>query len=63
MSRFLEVLNERHNELCSDLVELTVAMRDKLDSPDAFLNSTSLLYRKESTRNWHARQARHRRHL
>ena len=38
MSRFLEVLNERHNELCSDsLVELAVAMRDKLKSPDAFL--------------------------
>lgn len=38
MSRFLEVLNERHNELCSDsLVELAVAMRDKLNAPDAFL--------------------------
>ena len=60
MSRFLEVLNERHNELCSDsLVELTVAMRDKLDSPDAFLELNFPYFIEKQARNWHARQARH----
>lgn len=38
MSRFLEVLNERHEELCSDsLTEITVALREKLNASDAFL--------------------------
>ena len=38
MSRFLEVLIGRHEELCSDsLTELTVAMREKLKADDAFL--------------------------
>ena len=38
MSRFLEVLNERHEELCSDsLNELAVAMREKLEAEDAYL--------------------------
>ena len=38
MSRFLEVLNERHEELCSDsLSEIAVAMREKLEANDAFL--------------------------
>ncbi|MEM9368971.1 MAG: GTP cyclohydrolase FolE2 [Planctomycetota bacterium] len=41
MSRFLEVLNERHEELCSDsLAEIAVAMRQKLEASDAFLEVT-----------------------
>lgn len=38
MSRFLEVLSDRHEGLCSDsLNELTVAMREKLNAESAFL--------------------------
>ncbi|MEM6692682.1 MAG: GTP cyclohydrolase FolE2 [Planctomycetota bacterium] len=38
MSRFVEVLNEYHEELCSDtLQEICNAMRDKLDAESAFL--------------------------
>ncbi|MEM9826042.1 MAG: GTP cyclohydrolase FolE2 [Planctomycetota bacterium] len=38
MSRFLEVLNEHHHELCSDsLPELAVAIREKLKARDSFL--------------------------
>jgi len=38
MSRFLEVLSERHEDLCSDsLTDITSAMRDKLNAKDAFL--------------------------
>lgn len=41
MSRFLEVLNEYHEELCSDtLVEICTSMREKLKSQDAFLDLT-----------------------
>ncbi|KAA1261502.1 GTP cyclohydrolase FolE2 [Rubripirellula obstinata] len=41
MSRFLEVLNEYHEELCSDtLVEICASMREKLKSQDAFLDLT-----------------------
>ncbi|MEM1068036.1 MAG: GTP cyclohydrolase FolE2 [Planctomycetota bacterium] len=38
MSRFVEVLNDRHQELCSDsLAEFAVAIREKLKASDAFL--------------------------
>ncbi|MFG0255582.1 MAG: GTP cyclohydrolase FolE2 [Rhodopirellula sp. JB053] len=38
MSRFLAMLNEHPGELCSDtLTELTVAMRERLEAQDAFL--------------------------
>ena len=41
MSRFLEVLNEYHEELSSDtLVEICGSMREKLKSQDAFLDLT-----------------------
>lgn len=38
MSRFLEVFNEHHEELCSDtLVEICTSLRSKLKAKDAFL--------------------------
>lgn len=41
MSRFLEVLNEYHNELCSDSLRLVAnRMKEKLHSKDAYLELT-----------------------
>ena len=41
MSRFLEVLNEYHEELCSDTLPLVCnRMKEKLESKDAYLELT-----------------------